>query len=227
MKARPIRHLRPKGALADNAQRIVTVRLDELCSFMPAAADPDRITELHDMRIAAKRLRYVLEVTGHCFGPYAGKALRRTKELQELLGEIHDCDVHAPDVERLINELRAQDVASLRAAAGDAADLDPALVPRAPHGPAYPGLVALSTYLVARREVLFARFLELWTGLEREGFRHRLEYAITERPPAPARSDLPQIAPELVEPARTDPPGDGPPEPEPVTSAAPVIEDPS
>ena len=69
MKARRVKGLEPEAPLADNAERIVRVRLDELTSFMPKALDPDEVVALHDMRIAAKRLRYVLEVTGSCFGP--------------------------------------------------------------------------------------------------------------------------------------------------------------
>ena len=41
MKARRVKGLEPEGLLADNAEKIVLVRLDELCSFMPQAADPD------------------------------------------------------------------------------------------------------------------------------------------------------------------------------------------
>jgi CHAD domain-containing protein len=35
------------------------------------AADPREVEALHDMRIAAKRLRYILEITEPCFGEYA------------------------------------------------------------------------------------------------------------------------------------------------------------
>ncbi len=45
------------------------------------------------MRIAAKRLRYVLEITGPCFGPEAKATRDAAKRLQGVLGEIHDCDV--------------------------------------------------------------------------------------------------------------------------------------
>ena len=45
------------------------------------------------MRIAAKRLRYLLELVGFCFGEVGGEAQGRARELQEVLGEIHDCDV--------------------------------------------------------------------------------------------------------------------------------------
>ena len=51
------------------------------------------------MRIAAKRLRYVLEITESCFGEEAVAARRAVKELQSVLGDIHDCDVMLPRVE--------------------------------------------------------------------------------------------------------------------------------
>ena len=181
MKARPIHGLEPDGSLAANAERIIRVRLDELTGFMPRAADPEEWVALHDMRIAAKRLRYVLEVTGHVLGPYARTATRHVKELQDLLGEIHDCDVQVPATAAAAERLLAADVAALEALAGTADDLDPKLLRQAPHLRDHTGVVALEAYLRARRRVLFARFLEKWDELERKGFRARLEYAIGER----------------------------------------------
>jgi CHAD domain-containing protein len=190
VKARKVKGLRPDGALADEAERLVRVRLDELCSFVPRALDPAEVDALHDMRIAAKRLRYILEATAEpCFGPYAVKAGDKAKELQDLLGEIHDCDVLLPRVGALLDELRDGDAAAVRARAGDAADLDPSLAARAPHAEAWRGLNTLLVHLRARRTLLFERFLETWRGLERQGFRARLEYAVGERPEAPDGED--------------------------------------
>jgi hypothetical protein len=182
MKARRVKGLDPEQRLDDAMERIVAVRLRELCAFMPKAADPAEVQALHDMRIAAKRLRYVLELTAFCFGPYAEKAAKRAKELQDLIGEIHDCDVTLPRVLALQEELREQDAAALVERAGDAPDLDPALSGDAPHADAHRGLETVATHLRARRRLLHTRFLELWTRLQREGFRARLEHAITERP---------------------------------------------
>jgi CHAD domain-containing protein len=181
MKARRVKGLDPDAALADNAELIVRVRLDELCGFMPTAADPDEVVALHDMRIAAKRLRYILEVTGPCFGPYARTATRLVKELQDLLGEIHDCDVQIPETVAFAEQLQAADAAALHAAAGTAPDLDPALLKQAPHGREHAGIAALAVHLRARRLLLFDRFLEFWEDLERKGFRARLEYAAGDR----------------------------------------------
>jgi hypothetical protein len=182
VRARKVKHLDPAGTLADNAERIVRTRLAELCDFMPTAADPREVEALHDMRIAAKRLRYVLEITGPVFGPYAETAVRLTKEVQDLLGEIHDCDVQLPEVAAFTADLeRADAFAVAERTPHGAEDLDPRLVARAPHRGDYAGLAALSVHLRARRELLFARFVALWSEYERKGFRARLEYAISER----------------------------------------------
>jgi hypothetical protein len=181
VKAHKVKRLQPEMPLADAAERIVGVRLGELYSFVPRALDPAQVESLHDLRIAAKRLRYVLEVTGPILGPYATTAAKRARDVQDLVGEIHDCDVQLPQVLALLDELRAHDAANLRRVAGDADDLDPALSSHAPYRFAYRGLDVLATHLEARRALLFERFLALWAKLERQGFRTRLEEAITER----------------------------------------------
>jgi CHAD domain len=181
MKARAVKGLAPAGTLADNAERIVRTRLDELCGFMPRAADPAEVTALHDMRIAAKRLRYVLEITHPCFGVYARDAVRLAKDLQDLLGEIHDCDVQVPEVVSVLNELIDEDADALAAAHAGAEDLPPSAMAEAPHVGRYAGLVALAVQLSGRRRLLFERFLELWRDYERRGFRARLEFAVSER----------------------------------------------
>jgi hypothetical protein len=190
MKARKVPDLDPAEPLADNAERIVRVRLDEMCGFMPRAADPSEVVALHDMRIAAKRLRYILEITAPIFGDYAATAVRLTKDVQDLLGEIHDCDVQIPEVQAFLDELVAEDASALVEAAGDAEDLDPSAVRRASHRNDHAGLVALLVHLRARRELLYRRFLELWQEYERKGYRARLDYAVGERAGAPGDGAL-------------------------------------
>ena len=181
MKPRKVKGLDPDGPLSENSCRIARVRLDELYSFVPDALDPNEVQALHDMRIAAKRLRYVFEVTEGALGEVARDGAREARRLQDLLGEIHDCDVQLPDVRRRLARVVVEDARALVAAGADGADLAPGTLREAPHRHTYAGLVALTAYLQARRDLLFARFLDLWTDLERKGFAARLEYALTER----------------------------------------------
>lgn len=198
MKARKVKKLDPAGSVADNFERIVRVRREELFDFMPRAARPDQVEALHDMRIAAKRLRYILEIAHPCFGEYARTAVKSIKELQDLLGEIHDCDVQGEEVRELLDRLIAEDAGALAQAAAGTADVDPAALREAPNRARYAGLVALLVHLQARRQVLFDAFLVLWRDLERRGFGARLEFALSERPGAgdPAESGPPAVADE-------------------------------
>jgi CHAD domain-containing protein len=182
VKARRVKGLDPAGSLADNAERIVRIRLDELYSFTPKALNPTKVKAMHDMRIAAKRLRYILEVTAVCFGPYAGTALKRAKELQDLLGEIHDCDEMLPRVRAAVHELHDADVDRLLELAADADDLAPELAAKVKHADAYGGLEVLGVWLESRRMLLFERFLDRWKTLEHNDFRGRLERALDQRP---------------------------------------------
>jgi CHAD domain len=178
VKAKPVKKLDPDGPLVENAARIIQTRLDEMRSFVPSALDRDREVEQHDLRIAAKRLRYVLEATEFCFGRPAETARRRARDVQEVLGELHDCDVMLPRVAAHGDRLRGADVEAVRERAGEAADLDPALVARAPNRTAYRGLELLAVHVRARRALLFDRFVALWTELDHNGTWARLERAL-------------------------------------------------
>jgi hypothetical protein len=178
VKARKVKKLDPAGTLGENAARLVQARLDELASFAPKALDQDRVKAQHDMRIAAKRLRYVLEITGFCFGRPADTARRRARDLQDILGELHDCDVMLPRVQRHLEELQAQDAGTVRKRAGGTPDLDPRLAAQAPHRTSYRGLDVLAVYLRARRELLFDRFTAFWARQEETGTWARLERTV-------------------------------------------------
>jgi CHAD domain-containing protein len=174
VKARAVPGVDERSSVAVNAARIVRVRLDELYGFDPAVRDPANVTELHDMRIAAKRLRYVLEITGHCFDEIGEEAEATARALQDVLGEIHDCDVLIPRVDQELATLREQDARTLGRLVSDPDDL-PAAVRRAPARARYRGLETLAAALTARRSLLYDRFLEEWSHVVDHGLRKRLD----------------------------------------------------
>jgi CHAD domain-containing protein len=93
MKPLAVGGLEPTLELSQAARRIVAVRVSELYSLGPVALNEDDPTALHDLRIAAKRLRYVLDVVGFCLDESAAEAADRVRQLQTVIGEIHDYDV--------------------------------------------------------------------------------------------------------------------------------------
>ena len=183
MKARRVKGLDPDGTLSDNLRRIVAVRLRELESFAPAALEPDAIGAQHDMRIAAKRLRYVLELATPALGDPARKGAKTARRLQDLLGELRDCDELLPLARAHAERLRLADAEALRKAAGRAGDVDPALARDAPNRTAHRGVATLIAYLTARRALLFERFVRCWDGLEHKAFGERLLAGL--EPPRP------------------------------------------
>src|SRR3954447_17190161 len=77
------------------AARIVRVRTDELFRHADGVLDTSDIERVHDMRVASRRLRAVLEIFAACFpkGEY-DSVLRDVKRLADALGERRDPDVH-------------------------------------------------------------------------------------------------------------------------------------
>jgi CHAD domain len=206
VKARKVRKVDPSGPLGENAAKIVRSRADELRSFAPEALEPGATKAQHDMRIAAKRLRYVLEVTEFCFGEAARTARRRARDLQDLLGEMHDCDVMLPRVQAEIERLRAEDARTVLLQAADADDLDPALVAHAPNRAVYRGLELLCVQLRARRALLFERFRQSWQAEVSKGTWAKLEQALDERQPGDDRSAKQPPAGKAAEPALKETP---------------------
>jgi CHAD domain-containing protein len=96
----------PGEPYAHAAARIVRVRADELFAQAEGVLDTSDIERVHDMRVASRRLRAVLEVFAPCFpkGPYRG-VLRDVKRIADALGERRDPDVHVAAMEKLAETL--------------------------------------------------------------------------------------------------------------------------
>lgn len=92
-KARPVKGINCKTSVASNARKIIDVRLDELLSWSPYVDDPRFVEELHNLRIAAKRLRYTLELFRFAFPNDLVSLIDEVKEIQEHIGNMHDADV--------------------------------------------------------------------------------------------------------------------------------------
>jgi CHAD domain-containing protein len=90
------------------AARVVRVRADELFGHAENVLDTSDIERVHDMRVASRRLRAVLEIFEPCFPQGDFKTvLRDVKALADALGERRDPDVHIEDMEELEKHVQA------------------------------------------------------------------------------------------------------------------------
>jgi len=88
--------------------RIVRVRTRELFEHAEGVLDTRDIERVHDMRVASRRLRAVLEIFAPCFpqGEFKG-VLRDVKQLADALGERRDPDVHIEAMEAFERDVQA------------------------------------------------------------------------------------------------------------------------
>jgi CHAD domain-containing protein len=86
-------HTEPSPQLYWQAEERLTILLANLLSYEIYIDDPQRAEELHALRIAAKRLRYTLQVYASLYDGALDPAISAAKSIQNLLGEMHDCDV--------------------------------------------------------------------------------------------------------------------------------------
>jgi len=92
-KSRPSAHSAADLTYREVARVTILDRLNELEKLSDSLYHPLKVKPLHKMRIAAKRLRYALELFEMCWGKQLGLFANRIASLQSSLGELHDCDV--------------------------------------------------------------------------------------------------------------------------------------
>jgi len=86
------KHMRFFGESSLLDSRIILKRLDKLLEFVSYVSKPQDIKRLHRMRIAAKKLRYTLEIYRFRYGARFDKYIRASRDIQDLLGDLHEFD---------------------------------------------------------------------------------------------------------------------------------------
>jgi CHAD domain-containing protein len=165
-------------SLPRSARRLVDRRLDRLRRSVPHALEPSAVKEQHRMRVSAERLRYTLELTAEALGTQAHTARRAARGLQEVLGEMRDCDIALPAARDQVRIFERDDVKTILERARGSRELDPVLVQAAPNRMLYRGPHLAAVHLEARRQMLFERFRRLWLEQSRQGVWVALETSL-------------------------------------------------
>jgi len=186
-KAWPVEDVDPAGGLDENARRILAVRVAEYYSYAPIVPLEDAGEALHDLRIAAKRLRYTLELFRSVFGKAGERQIARVKAIQEELGAIHDHDVRIALIEDELAKVAAEQASAVNHAVANA---EPGELPaiaasalRPPPDDPRRGLIALLGWEHEGRRQRYWAFRALWDRWREEGMRADL-VRLSSTPPA-------------------------------------------
>jgi CHAD domain-containing protein len=163
----------------------ILARLEELLSDQDCLADADEVDRHHDMRIAAKRLRYTMEICAPAYNGAIDDFISSAKEVQSFLGDIHDCDVWGEYLDKFLRKERKRIIEFF----GHDAPLARLKV----------GIDRLAEDRWRQRRVLFSKLVDYWAELERQGLWENLRETVRSRVAEPvADESSPGAAPPEV-----------------------------
>ncbi|MHC4177505.1 MAG: CHAD domain-containing protein [Planctomycetota bacterium] len=158
-------------ALAETRRHILD-NLEQLLPYQDSLADGEDLQRHHAMRIAAKRLRYTVEISAPVYGGQLDGTIDAIKRVQTLLGEVHDCDVWVEHLQTFAAKERKRIVRHY-GHPGPSARLEV-------------GIEYLRQQRVERRQQVFGELVDYWQELSRERHWERLAETVGRAVPQPA-----------------------------------------
>lgn len=142
--------------LHQKAQHHIAECLIGLLSYEDSLDHPEAARQHHRMRIAAKRLRYQMEVFSPVYDESFQAILTTVKKVQTCLGNIHDYDVWL----ELLTDFEAKEYQRTVRYFGD----------DGPFGEIRTGIRTFYGFCRQERERLFTEFVNYWKHITAEGF---------------------------------------------------------
>ncbi len=169
----------------EQAAAHVRRRRQNLWTHERALADPQDVGGHHQLRIATKKLRYAMEICDRAYDGRLRPAIKAVRDLQSLLGDIHDCDVWVENIAVFMEQERL-------------AVIEYFGQPR-PFERFRPGLLLIGDERKTHRERAFAELLGYWKQLERENVWEDLESVLRSHAGAPGRDAERQDQPKPID----------------------------
>ncbi len=148
------------------SREIVFARFAELQDESRSLYRPFSTTPLHHLRIAAKRLRYAIELCAQCYGKSLAHFAQDISKLQTHLGELHDCDVWIAELGSLLAARQSKHDGAKENASNPN--------PRVAEEQTAAAAVWLLRYFIKERTKHYRDALALWHSLETDNFHARL-----------------------------------------------------
>lgn len=172
----------------ERAESYIAQRVQDLRAFEPCLANPEDRKQHHAMRIATKRLRYTMELFRPVYEGGLDRGIEAIKQVQSLLGDVHDCDVWIAQLDKMLQKESKRFVRHFRHA-GPLARLQS-------------GIDFLKEDRRRRRDGLFSTLVAFWHERTEAGLWEELAEVMG------ARGPLPDEATQAAGPWRSEPPAD-------------------
>ena len=144
----------PEPSFAEILEGLVSARVAKLEKALGRISGVGDRAEAHAARIAAKRLRYLLEPLENVI-PDVEPVIAELTKLQDRLGELHDAQLFGSEIAGLIAEALASQTSMLSVNGSRDADGG---------GDPVPGLLALSRTLRRNEQRAFGDIEKTWLG---------------------------------------------------------------
>lgn len=165
--------------------------LDGLLAYDRALQNPNDADGHHKARIAAKKLRYTLEVYRPIYPNRLKSFLGQIKKLQELLGALHDCDVWVQFLTQVVADRHKVMSGQADAGSGPAENIDSG----SDGIPVESEVVLLLLDRKQKRDMIYRELVATWEECKARNVWERLHTEIDS-----AAKEKP--APELLEPEK-------------------------
>lgn len=150
--------------LYQHSFRAIHSRLEAFLAYEEIVHQPEKVAELHEMRIEAKRLRYTIETFASLYANQLKPYLQAVRKAQDLLGDIHDCDVWQVFLPQFLAEERAR--------------IAEYFGHERPLKRLVPGILALQEDRKAKRAALYEEFVGAWQQWQADGIWEALRSTI-------------------------------------------------
>lgn len=148
------KHGNKQTSFKEAGKIVIGESLDEFLALGSSLYNPFETEPLHEMRIAAKRLRYAIELYVSCWGEKIAPFAEETARMQSFLGEVHDADVWIEDLGERLRKTNGENQNSQKAA------------------------VWLLSKFVKTRTANYRDALELWSKWKASDFARRMQAVI-------------------------------------------------
>lgn len=152
-----VKKVSPDAPIQTTAVRVLRTRIKEFYSHWPEARQLPTLTQLHNLRISGKRLRYSAEQLRELYPDHLALLIDLLKRNQDLLGEVQDCVTQRAVIEVELLKLRQ----------------------RKPGSEEVGTLERLIAEYDQRQQMLFTQFQDIWQGMALAEFRESLKAMVS------------------------------------------------